>query len=232
MELAASVGEAKYADAARAALAYERRWLDAESGNWLDLRDVHRRDGDAPKPARCGTTWCHGAPGIALSRIRAHELTGDEVAEGEAAIALETTRRIVEHGLTDGSMNFSLCHGLAGNADVLLHAERSVPRAGGGRAYLAGAREAARAVGDFGIDRYGARNRGWPCGAGHGETPALMVGLSGVGYFYLRLYSAAVPSILSVSPGFCRSGSPGSGLRSRRAAGRSDQVPTAGTASP
>jgi hypothetical protein len=31
-------------------------------------------------------------------------------------------------------------------------------------------------------------NRVWPCGISGGQTPNLMLGLAGIGYFYLRLY--------------------------------------------
>ena len=33
-----------------------------------------------------------------------------------------------------------------------------------------------------------------------GVTPSLMLGLAGIGYFYLRLHSPTVPSILLVRP--------------------------------
>ena len=36
---------------------------------------------------------------------------------------------------------------------------------------------------------------------GGGETPNLMIGLAGIGYFYLRLYDpVAVPSVLIMQP--------------------------------
>jgi hypothetical protein len=35
----------------------------------------------------------------------------------------------------------------------------------------------------------------WPCGTS-GDTPNLMLGLAGIGYFYLRLAIPAIPSIL------------------------------------
>jgi hypothetical protein len=42
----------------------------------------------------------------------------------------------------------------------------------------------------------------WPCGVpGGGESPSLMLGLAGIGHFYLRLYDpASVPSVLLVKP--------------------------------
>ena len=46
-----------------------------------------------------------------------------------------------------------------------------------------------------GIERYAKRGHPWPCGM-NGETPNLMLGLAGIGYFYLRLAIPAIPSIL------------------------------------
>jgi lantibiotic modifying enzyme len=41
---------------------------------------------------------------------------------------------------------------------------------------------------------------GWPCGIGTGETPGLMLGLAGIGYFFLRVANPLdVPSMLAPS---------------------------------
>ena len=53
-------GENDFAQAARAALRYERGLFDAKAENWPILLP-----GGA---SRSATTWCHGAPGILLSR--------------------------------------------------------------------------------------------------------------------------------------------------------------------
>jgi lantibiotic modifying enzyme len=65
------------------------------------------------------TAWCHGAPGIALSRLRAYEILKDNAYEAEALVAVETTRHAVESRRLSANANYSLCHGLAGNAEVL-----------------------------------------------------------------------------------------------------------------
>lgn len=60
--------------------------------------------------------------------------------------------------------------------------------------------QTAEAVGWNGIEGVIRPDLPWPCGlAQAGETPNLLLGLAGIGYFYLRLYdSAAVPSVLLV----------------------------------
>ena len=55
-------------------------------------------------------------------------------------------------------------------------------------------------VAQFGLDRYAADVRSWPCGTNGGQTPGLMLGLAGIGLFYLRLYDPTIPSILLLTP--------------------------------
>jgi lantibiotic modifying enzyme len=46
------------------------------------------------------------------------------------------------------------------------------------------------------MERYARTGVSWPCGTHSGETPNLMLGLAGIGYFYLRLAVPQVPSVL------------------------------------
>jgi lantibiotic modifying enzyme len=137
--------------------------------------------------------WCHGAPGIGLTRLRAYTLTGDETYRAEAEAAVQATMQALNTtGPTEG-YNFSLCHGVAGNSELLIEAYR--------RWGVAEYRAQAEQIGQAGLETYSHRRRPWPCGIrGAGETPQLMLGLAGIGYFYLRLYNAtANPSILLLS---------------------------------
>lgn len=185
LELAHATGDASYADVAHRAFAYERGVYDASLRNWPDFRG---RSG-TPSHASCATFWCHGAPGIALSRIRAHELSSDETLRAEAITALETCRAWVAAAVESESVNYSLCHGLAGNAEILRDgAELTGPDA----------TTLVERVADVGIERYGDPGRPWPCGTHEGSTASLLLGLAGIGYFYLRLAVPTVPSILLV----------------------------------
>lgn len=183
-EVGTSAGEARYVRAAGCAFHYERRCFDRSVRNWPDFRSTNGRGSNTTFE----TYWCHGAPGIALSRLRAHELLADDTLHVEAMHALQTTAEAVEDALRRGFANYSLCHGVAGNADVLLCGA-------GFPAVAPRARQLAEAVGVAGIERY-ARNHDWPCGTGGGETPGLMLGLAGIGHFYLRLHSLDIPSVL------------------------------------
>ncbi len=71
-ELAAASGESRFRDTALEAFGYERALFDERVHNWPDLREgVAGANGEGPTYS---TYWCHGAPGIALSRLRALEL--------------------------------------------------------------------------------------------------------------------------------------------------------------
>jgi lantibiotic modifying enzyme len=188
LELYGATGDERYRATVNQTFGYERRWFDAGARNWPDFRQFRSRREQRSRPATFATTWCHGAPGIALSRLRAVELTGDEICRHEAQVALETTRRVVERSARAGKANWSLCHGLAGNAEVLLAGHDILGETWNGAAL-------AREVAHGGIERYAKRGHAWPCGA-RGDTPNLMLGLAGIGYFYLRLANPAIPSIL------------------------------------
>jgi lantibiotic biosynthesis protein len=190
-EIFTATGDDRYRKTALLALDYERHWFSAEQGNWPDFRkDPFGDRRTRNRPLSFVTFWCHGAPGIAMSRLRVHECLGEEICREEASIALSTTRDAVRSALQTGTWNYSLCHGLAGNAEALLQATRVMVTDSDENAGLC------RAVADEGIERYASPADAWPCGTHTGENPGLMLGLAGIGLFYLRLDNTSVPSVL------------------------------------
>ena len=167
-----------YQEAAFGGLRYENSYFDQQQQNWPDFRvenQAHSVDG-APAGPACSCAWCHGAPGIALSRLRGYELTQHPALKSEATTAVQTTASQLTWG---HQANFSLCHGLAGNADVLLEAADILNAPDW--------RSQAEAIGRVGQEQY--RKTGlWANGLYNGyQLPDFMLGLSGTGYFYLRL---------------------------------------------
>jgi lantibiotic modifying enzyme len=187
VELFGATGDTRFREAGERAFDYERSWFDARSGTWPDLRGVARQAGrDAPMPTP-GFSWCNGVAGIALSRLRATELLGSAVVSRDAALALAGCERHVSELLATTPDDFSLCHGAAGAADVLLYA------GGENLGHLA------TQIGQQGIERHlGPAAAPFPCGVAVGETPALMLGFAGIGMFYLRLSDPSVRSPLLV----------------------------------
>jgi hypothetical protein len=188
-ELFAVSGEDRYRGAALEAFRYERQWFDSARGNWLDLREGAAATAGEPP---CAFHWCHGAPGIALSRARAYDVLGDLKCRIEADVGATTTRRSLEHALAERRGNYSLCHGLCGNADAAVTVAELLGSEPGAARSLA---LQVAATGAAGYLRTGVE---WPCGS-VGTTPGLMLGLAGIGYFYLRLHEPRLPSPLLVS---------------------------------
>lgn len=188
LELAVATGEARFQRAAEAAFAWEQRWFDPVERNWADLRGVRARTRHAGQSLPYSAFWCHGAPGIALARLRAWHILGHQHLKDEATEALRTTWNALDAAMTDQNMGDGLCHGVAGNAEVLLHGKNLT---GDTRAS-----DVMRHVARMGA-AFQARRESYEFASGWSpRTPGLMSGLAGVGLFYLRLTNHAAPSVL------------------------------------
>jgi hypothetical protein len=194
IELAAATGDGEFARAAEQALAYERAWFDSSRKNWPDLREI--TTGQMP-PTVFLTQWCHGAPGVAMVRMRATQVLADPLLAAEATIALHTTLTETRRALAHRSLSFSLCHGIAGNIDILLdgipflesHAREDV-------------RKLAHDFVNTMMRRHLIQQEPWPCGipVPNAEVPGLFLGLAGIGYHLLKVAGHAVPSVLRITP--------------------------------
>jgi lantibiotic modifying enzyme len=189
LELHAVTRDERHRAAADRALAYERHWFDPEQVEWPDLRGIERREPRGTFRAPAATGWCDGAAGIALARVRAHELTGDERRRAEATTALARTIADVERELLPRGADFTLARGIAGSAEALLL----------GAELLRAGEAPARRAGEIAASRYAGSLDGWPCGpANAGLAPGLLHGHAGIGLFYLRLHDRCVPSPLLI----------------------------------
>lgn len=193
LKLHAATGQVAFAKAAELALAYERRWFYQESGAWGDFRRYPGHRSDRPFRRQVAHYWCHGSAGIALVRLLAYELFGDEQYRDEATAALRATRNDLLNVLDRrrASVELALCHGGAGQADVLLEGAR----------FLAGTRlndeldqtcrqwstlVAARRESDY----------GWHLGVK--ARKGMMLGIAGVGHTILRQHRPGVSSPLAL----------------------------------
>lgn len=195
LDLFAVTGEERFKEAAMKGFQFERKHYVPHLKNWPDLRSIMATgNGNAPT---CCEMWCHGAPGMVLSRLKAFQQTQDQTLFEDAKNAVETTYQSVSKELQNPSLgNFSLCHGLAGNADILL--------AAGTMTNNVAFQQIAEQVGLVGAELYDKTNTDWPSGVndptgktqGKAATPGLMLGLAGTGYFYLRLVDNTIPSMM------------------------------------
>jgi len=188
-ELAAATGDARFGEAAARGIDYEQRSFSTTHRNWPDFREL---PADAPE-AQWGytATWCHGAPGIALARLRAWELTERPEYREQAEIALQTTAATLQTA-APGTESWCLCHGAAGNADVLLVAAERLRQPSW--------RDSVGAAAARGVATYEDGGLPWPPGVTAGvDNPSLMLGSAGTGWFFLRLAAPdSIPSVLAV----------------------------------
>ncbi len=181
-ELYALTREDRLREAAKRALGYERAYFDAEAGNWLDLRHHSSAASLEWIPPSAEVAWCHGAGGIALSRLRAYEVTGDPEYLADLRIAARTLYQNVAETEFEGAWPSCLCHGLIGNLEILLTLRQRM----GAVPFTLSEREL-HAEGlnhwDTSIIRMA-------------EDPSLMLGMGGIAHYLMRRQDPSVPSIL------------------------------------
>lgn len=178
----------EYLSAATAAFSYEDHYFNQVHKNWPDFRDL---DGKKKQTGidSFAAAWCHGAPGIALSRIRAYEITSNEQYLSAATTAVSTTISSNEGWLLSSNSNLSLCHGLLGNAECVLRCNKTLNSNQ--------CTEHLNRVADY---AKGLVKNSMPLPSGLNnmeQTPGFMLGNAGIGYFFLRLFnSESTPSVL------------------------------------
>ena len=184
LRLTSATGDARFADGAWRAFAFENARFVADAANWPDLRESE--DGD--DAVTCGAAWCHGGPGIGLSRARAMHLRSDVADRRDTEAALRVTMRQLAAVASDVEFDGTLCHGRAGLIELACTLADAL---GDAEAMATALAEACRAA-----ERHAHDPARWPVSVLRGSDPSLMVGLAGIGHAYLRLADPSVPSVL------------------------------------
>jgi class II lanthipeptide synthase len=178
----------RYLATAMRALEYETRLFNPEVSNWPDFRsNPASRGSESQAKLSYAPYWCHGAPGTVASRLRILDVLDREQLDQTVA-AVSTTARAIT-AMLGGSDNYSMCHGLSGNTEVLLLAAKEdlVDR---GEAW-----RIADEVCAVGVERHLAKND-WPSGVQRAPNPSLFLGTAGVGRLLLRRSRPELPSLL------------------------------------
>lgn len=184
VRLHATTGEPALLAAAKEGRQYERGLFDQAARNWPVLM---REEGGERIGRFLMTAWCHGAPGIALSRMPDLGGLDDDETRSDLEAALESTRDAPLAGLDH------LCCGNLGIIDVLLTGGRVLGR--GELVQRAWSRSTvvvrrAASAGAFSLPRRE--------GVRGGTRRGLFQGSAGVGYQLLRLARPdQIPSVLA-----------------------------------
>lgn len=210
LEVAAATGDSRYEYAGHQAFRYERGFFDPIQDNWFDLRisqltllfydgkkdEVKDRVMSGEEftwpPGHSMTAWCHGAPGIGLTRLRAYELFPYEETWSEVEAAVRHTSRAI---LSRSDPNASLCHGSSGNSELLIVAAQATQNAS--------LRRIAEDCLTETVERLEKAGGHWKTGYKGGRAhPSLMLGDAGIGHLLLRLVDPQTPSVLCLSPSY------------------------------
>jgi len=135
------------------------------------------------------SAWCHGAPGIGLARLLAYNIRKDNKHLFYFSKATENAMKSIAYKMNG---NYTLCHGILGNASIALEGYIIL----GDEEYYKMACKVAdeylqdKRINFFSTSGYIQIKKKADCG--------FFMGLSGIGHFFLRLYSPhTVSSILS-----------------------------------
>lgn len=154
---------------------FERSIFSRRDENWRDMR--------FPAASSFRTSWCYGAPGIALGRLGGLGVLDDRSVRNEICSGLKTTARAPLVSLDH------LCCGNMGRVDVLLYAGSRL----GDARFQAAAETLAREI------RLRADARGWTWRLDQQRgffDPTFFTGAAGVGYAFLRLAEPTMPCVL------------------------------------
>ena len=179
---------------AEESLRYEQWQYSKNSNDWPDLRvSASENESDYIEELRklwqngnhnklrtpsFMKAWCHGAPGIGLSRIRMANITKSRKYILQLYEAVQLTRKSLEIG----QKSFTLCHGNLGNAFLLMHAYYSGKKRTADYEMLL--KYALQAI------EHAQRNGFYSAGFNYTtliDDNSLFNGTSGIGYFFLKL---------------------------------------------
>ena len=171
-------GEPRYLDVARGACVYEDALFDETAGNWRDMRSFN-------SSLTFQTAWCHGAPGIGLTRLLAIEVDGERRTQYESQVrrAARVVLDTIPAKLAEGRADATLCHGIAGLSEILWTYAEGLDD----ETYRANARATALEL----VRRYepaGDYPTAAPLAA---ANPSLAIGHAGIGLHLLRVSSGA-----------------------------------------
>jgi hypothetical protein len=124
--------------------------------------------GRSPRTPQRSAPELAGRPEIAstnrlLSRLRSCQISQNPIYRAEAESAVSATMKSLDPSLYRGQANFSLCHGLGGNAELLIYAAQVLNRPDW--------HSAAQQLGLKGIEMYEKNRMPWPVAFSEAANP-------------------------------------------------------------
>jgi len=176
--------EVKYLEHAMGAIRYENLSFNPKYNNWANYSNTQRLQEDKVY----SVSWCNGATGIGLSRMKIAKLIPENVQiQKDLYSALDS---VLKNGLIKDS--HCLCHGQLGSLEFLYRGAEAIEN----KDLL---EEVYKHL--FKLMQQTKDSQWWECGfANKYVTPNLMVGLAGVGYQLMRFYQPNIPSVLTLEP--------------------------------
>lgn len=106
-------------------ICYENAYIDADSGNWMDLR---QKQASVERTMSGGNSdliaWCHGGAGVGISRVIIHQNLSDKLPDDTNKQVLSDISRAMDIVKERGfSKSHCLCHGAMGNLAFLARAQ-------------------------------------------------------------------------------------------------------------
>ena len=169
-------------DCAFDAFRYEDYYFSNKESNWPDLRTNNQNI------VSYSCFWCHGAPGIGISRLKALSFARNESINRDILSAINVT---INKTHFKNLKNFGLCHGTLGNIDFLMEAEKLIHND-----------DIFSFINDnlnYIQSEYIAKNRNIPGeSSSNSLSNGFMLGKAGIGYQLLKVYKSDYKSILSL----------------------------------
>jgi type 2 lantibiotic biosynthesis protein LanM len=172
-----------FRDIAKEAILEENSMYHEDFGNWADRRVFKGKTGE--QVGNNPVTWCHGAAGILLARIKMYPYVDEEFRN---IIKIDINRAVNTLKGLGGLKNQCLCHGQIGNLEILSEYEmfeKEIKTEKEANAILHRILQTTKT--------------NWNCGLiKEYEHVGFMLGISGIGYSLLRKINHELPCILSL----------------------------------
>lgn len=176
-----ATGEDAYVNAVEGALRYEDLHFNPDKKNWPNFQYAPDAQGNLTYSAM----WCHGAPGIGLSRALLEGLDPRFKRTKDIQAALETSVKLLDRQLREPGLDYQTCHGLGGLLECIWFM-KDVLEPGSGKALANRVlRNALEQHGREAYARWGPAVE-WPSAVTLGPLPSLVTGTAGIAHLLLR----------------------------------------------